>query len=785
MGMWIFMRKWKWTLLIGLILSVFALIGVERITWVEQKLLYPDPSRVVMDRNGEVLRWIPGDTGERYIWRPIESIPALLQKAFIAAEDKRFHKHGGVDLAAILRATRDNIKHGRTVSGASTITQQLVRLVYPADRTFFQKFLEAVSAIRVEGKFEKDQILELYLNRVPLGNNLLGVEAASKIYFGKSSSQLTLPEIAVLASLPKAPSLMNPYGNRFNRLMDRKNWVLDRMLQLEFISHKDKERAQRTVPKLVPKEFPFNAPHFVDLLLKSNQPDGPLVTSLDGVLQKRIEQILTSHKQRLMNYSGRQAAAVVLDNSTSQVLALAGSMEYSRKNHGYNNGATALRSSGSTLKPFVYAQALDFGFNAANILEDVRRSYAAPKGVYMPINFNRRSYGPVSMREALGNSLNQSAIFLLNRIGYNTFYRTLTSLGLINYPEHGPNYYGLGLVVGNPEVTLLELVAAYSALSNGGVYRSPQFYVQKEKPPEHQVFSREASFIVTDILSDPGARILTFGDFFNQKLPFKMAIKTGTSTHSRDAWIVGYTQKYTVGIWVGNFDGRPTKNLSGASAGGAILGEIMEVLHPNGNPGILVKPKNVIKVPVCSMSGMKPLRTCPHIKHEYFFSGVEPKEPCTFHAQGGQLHNLPTPFAGWLNGKHQRGSAGRFRLAGFDPQLEKTFNNADGSELLSRRHLDARERITPSKSRDKIRITNPVSWDEFILTRGQRDYQIVLKARVSQPFPAITWHIDGIEYAKVGPPYEASWTLKKGVHEITAVGPFGQGDSVTVLVDGS
>jgi penicillin-binding protein 1C len=458
-------------------------------------------------------------------------------------------------------------------------------------------------------------------------------------------------------------------------------------------------------------------------------------------------------------------------------------MEYSRKNRGYNNGAAALRSPGSTLKPFLYAQALDSGFNAANILEDVRRSYAAPKGVYIPANFNRRNYGPVSMREALGNSLNQSAIFLLNRIGYNTFYRTLTSLGLINYPEHGPNYYGLGLVVGNPEVTLLELVAAYSALSNGGVYRSPQFYIQKEKPPEHQVFSREASFIVTDILSDPGARVLTFGDFFNQKLPFKMAIKTGTSTHSRDAWIVGYTQKYTVGIWVGNFNGKPTKNLSGASAGGAILGETMEVLHPNGNSGILAKPKNVIKVPVCSISGMKPLKTCPHIKHEYFISGIEPKEPCTFHAQGGQLHNLPAPFAGWLDGKHQRGSAGRFRLAGFDPQLEKTFNNTDGSELLSRKHFDARERMTSSNSKDKIQITNPVNLDEFILTHGQRDYQIVLRARVRQPFPAITWHIDGIEYAKVGPPYEASWTLKKGVHEITAVSPFGQGDSVTVLVD--
>ena len=781
--MWVLIGQWKWKLFSGLLLSFFILICLDQVTQVQPNLFYPKSFRGFLDRNGDILRWIPDEKGERYIWNSIESFPPLLLKAFIAAEDKRFYRHGGIDPAAILRAIKDNIINGRIVSGASTITQQLVRMVYPTNRTFIQKSFEAIRAIRVEGHFDKDQILEFYLNRVPLGNNLLGIKAASKIYFGKSSGNLTLSEMAILASLPKAPGSLNPYGHHVNRLMDRKNWVLGQMFQLEFISLEDKIRAQKAVPKFLPREFPFKAPHFVDLLLKDIKPDRAVFTTIDSALQKRIEQILISHQPRLMKRSGRQASAVVLDNATSQVLAMSGSFEYSTKNHGYNNGAVALRSPGSTLKPFVYAQALDSGFNAASILEDVRRSYSAPQGVFTPANFNRRAYGPVSMREALGNSLNQSAIFLLSRVRYDTFYDTLASLGLINYPEHGPNYYGLGLVVGNPEVSLLELVAAYSALSNGGIYRPPQLLVQDVKPPESQVFSPEASFIVTDILSDPGARVLTFGDFFNQKLPFKMAIKTGTSTHYRDAWIIGYTQKYTVGIWVGNFNGRPTNRLSGASAGGAILGEMMNVLHPNRAPGNFDIPQDVGKVPVCSISGMKPLKTCPHIKHEYFISGNEPKKLCTFHAKDGQLHNLPTPFASWLHGKYQRGSMGRFRLAGFDPKREKIFDNNSNTKSIIGKILGFKGRHFRSKTGGEVRITSPVNWDEYLLTHDQGNYEITLESRVNKPFPKITWYIDGTEYAKVGPPYEVTWKLKKGMHEIMAVDPFGKGDSVTILVD--
>lgn len=778
-----FILNWKWKLFAGFLIGVFSLVWFDWITQVQPKLFYPKASRIFLDRYGEILRWIPDEKGERYLNKSIKDFPPLVLKAFVAAEDKRFYRHVGVDIAAIFRAIKQNIINGKIVSGASTISQQLIRMVYPADRTFFQKGLEAIRAIKMEGYFNKDQILEFYLNRVPLGNNLLGVEAASKIYFGKSSGSLNLTEIATLAALPKAPGFLNPYGSQFERLMVRKNWVLDQMFQLGFISFDEKNHAQEKLPKLIPRRFPFKAPHFVDFLLRKKLPDGLVRTTLDSSLQERVEQILVSHQQRLTKRTGRQAAVVVLDNSTSQILALAGSIKYSANNLGYNNGATSLRSPGSTLKPFVYAQALDSGLTATTILEDVRKSYSAPQGVFIPTNFNRRTYGPVSMREALGNSLNQSAIFLLNRVGYDVFFHTLESLGLINHPEYGPDYYGLGLVVGNPEVSLLDLVAAYSSLSNGGVYRTPQLYTQKVKLPEHQVFSPEASFIVTDILSDPGARVLTFGDFFNQKLPFKMAIKTGTSTHHRDAWIIGYTPKYTVGIWVGNFNGKSTNRLSGASAGGPILGEIINVLHPNRNPGNFPKPQDVVKLPVCSISGMKPLKSCPHIKYEYFISGNEPRKNCTFHVKGDRLHNLPTPFASWLHERYRRGSIGRYRLSGFNPQLKKVFGNSPHANLLSEENKRFWRGSFQPQNKGEVRITSLVSWDQYLLTHDQRDYEITFKARVSQPFPKITWYVDGTEYARVGPPYEVPWKLKKGKHEIMAVGPFGKGDSVTIFVD--
>jgi len=750
-----------------------SVIWIERLTAWDISRLQQEPARLMLDQRGKLLRWFPDKNGERHIFRPLDHYPDHVKNAFIAAEDQRFFEHSGVDIPSIVRAVKDNLTEGRIVSGASTITQQLTRMTHPRGRSYIHKFLEAIRAIRLEGEMSKDQILELYLNRVPMGNNLVGIEAASQVYFGKTSRHLTLPEAAVLAALPKAPGFMNPYGKHRDRLLIRKDWVLERMHELGFINKEDLVTSQPGIIHFKPRDIPFEAPHYINFLMSRNPLKVSKVTTLNLDLQKRITKIVGGHRQRLDKHQAHQAAVLVMENKTSHVLAMVGSLKYTRVNQGFNNGALALRSPGSALKPFLYAQAVDSGFKSSDILEDVHQSYAAPQGLYRPLNFDRVVYGPVSMKEALGNSLNQSAVHLLNRVGHKAFYKTLQSLDLINHPHNGPDHYGLGLILGNPEVSLLQLVTAYSTLANNGVYRRPVFYPAQEREKGRRVFSPEASFIITDMLSDPGARNLTFGDFFDQTLPFKMAVKTGTSTHYRDAWIIGYTPRYTVGVWVGNFDGRPTHKMTGASAGGPILAEIMRVLHPDSNPGPFFKPPGVAQAPICSFSGMRPGNFCPHIKNQLFLVGKEPRNNCSFHLSRESIHYLAAPFAGWLYEQHRENAAGRFRLAGFDSDLASTFA----------RKPDGRPENPLSGRSGKVRITYPVEGDHFVKGRDGGHSKIDLTARTEKPIPVVHWFIDGMEYGEVGPPYEIPWNLTPGRHEITAVGPSGRGESVSIFVE--
>jgi penicillin-binding protein 1C len=762
------------TLIVFLLLMIVITgIHFESVSRVSTSDLYTESNTIFKDRSGSIMRWVPAANGERHIWTPLINIPDIIQNAFISAEDHRFYSHPGVDVVAILRAVKSNLAKGHIVSGASTITQQLSRLTYPRKRTYYDKLVELIRSLRIEGLLNKEQILELYLNKVPLGNNLVGVKAGSMVYFGKSLSRLTASEAALLASLPKAPGKLNPYGRNAPLLIERKNWVLGKMYINGHISSDMLNGSLQDVPMLKDKSFPFSAPHFINQVLPVSG-NGNLTTTIDLKLQNRIKQILKSHQFRLKRKIARQASVVILENENSEILCLVGAIEYSKRHQGFNNGANALRSPGSTLKPFLFAQALDSGLNTATVLEDVERKYSSPQGIYRPINFNKKSYGPVSMRNALGNSLNQTAVSLLNTIGYSSFYETLQSLDLINFPQRGPEHYGLGMVIGNPEVTLVQLASAYAALARGGLFIPPKYFVNDKSSKERRIYSEEASYILTDMLSDPSARNITFGDFFNQKLPFKVALKTGTSTNYRDGWIVGYTPQHTIAIWVGNFNGQPTAGMSGAQAAGPILVDILNELYPNGFSSSFSKPEAVLSMEVCSYSGMKPNKYCPHIKRELFIAGMGPEEICDYHDESGGTHNLPPQFATWLHGRYKKGVEGNYRLAGFSKDLNQTFQNKIET------HRDAGRRYGSTNS--PIQIMSPVNGEIYIMDLNEGAYQIEFDVSSSQPVPEITWYVDEREYDKVGPPYKTKWYLSRGVHTITAVGPGHSGDSVEIEI---
>ncbi|HZE21301.1 MAG TPA: transglycosylase domain-containing protein, partial [Desulfobaccales bacterium] len=396
---------------------------------------------------GEILRLVPDRQGRKMVRLPDGPLPPVAVAAFVAAEDQRFWRHPGVDLVAVVRAAGQNLAAGRIVSGASTITQQLVRLADPGPRTYRRKLLEMGRSLRIERALSKEDILRCYLDQVPLGYNLVGVESAALAYFGKPAAALTVSQAALLAALAKAPGALRPKGPRHARLLVRQQWVLERMASLGLINSRDLEMA-RTEPLVfrgvggTRPVFPFRAPHFVQLALRrtraaASSPDR-VYTTLDLSLQRRVEAAVHSHQDRLLKAGASQAACVVADNRSLQVLALVGSYHYGSRRQGFNNGAVAWRSPGSALKPFLYAQALDMGFSSSAVLEDVERRYRTPWGEFLPANFDRSAHGPVPFREALANSLNLSAIHLLNAVGFDSFYDTLKRLQLINHPERSP-----------------------------------------------------------------------------------------------------------------------------------------------------------------------------------------------------------------------------------------------------------------------------------------------------------------------------------------------------------
>jgi penicillin-binding protein 1C len=799
------LKRYRWLFLAGLGLALAVGVHLEAASRVEVACLAPRPGPLVLDRQDRILRLGPDDRGRRQICLPPGPVPPVVAAAFVAAEDQRFWRHPGIDLVAVGRAFLSNITAGRIVSGASTITMQLARLAYPGRRSYYRKSVEMLRSLRLELALSKPEILRLYLDQVPLGNNLVGVEAAALIYFGKKAARLNAGEAALLAALARAPGTLNPYGPNRRRLESRQELVLSRMALMGLISEGELAAARNLPPQLrqaggrAPR-FPFEAPHFVNMVLAAGGPApearGICRTTLDLELQRRAAAILASHRDRLQRGGASQAAAVIVDNRTLGVLALVGSLKYGPRDRGFNNGAAAWRSPGSALKPFLYAQALDSGFTPASILEDVERRFHTPGGEFIPANFDRVPQGPVAFREALGNSLNLSAVNLLNLIEAPNFYETLTRLKLINHPERPPEHYGLGLVVGNPEVSLLQMAAAYACLANGGRFGSLRLRPDAPPEPAERIFSPQAAYIISHILSDPGARARLFEASAAMNPPYHLAIKTGTSTRYRDCWAVGYTPEYTVAVWVGNFGGQSTWNQSGAAVSAPILADLAAQLFPLGPPQDFVRPEGVITARVCHFSGLKPGSHCLHQRQDLFLPGTEPAAVCSYHHPREPWHRMSANYAGWLRQRFEKGAAGRYRLEGFDAELPRVFGgrvedppNSPAAAPTGPRRVSlglSPAQLGAGPSRDEVvsplAIVYPLHGDRYLLGPRAESLEVILKAVSQAPLKSVTWFVDGEEAVTTGPPYETALKLGRGRHRLTVASPEGLGDSVEVQI---
>ena len=574
---------------------------------------------------------------------PLERVGLWLPRVTVALEDRRFYEHSGIDWHALAAAAARNLRSRHLVSGASTITQQLVKLATGRERrSWSRKLYEAIIAWKLEHRWSKERILAEYLNRSSYGNRRIGPEAAARAYFDKSARDLTLSEAIFLAGLPQAPTRLNPWrhpeeaGRKYAR-------SLARLVQLGFID-RDQEQLLAQPPKIVHADSPRLAPHFVDAVVARNpRSHGTVRTTLDLNLQTAIERLARSHLSALNRHDITQSAVVVIENATGAIRAMVGSENYALSQI---NGAMQPRSCGSTLKPFVYLDAIDKRLlTAGSLLPDTPDAIRDEYADYDPQNYNRHYLGPVRLREALACSLNVPAVFTLSRLGARPAFYQLQKWGF-DFPQ-GLADYGAGFVLGNAETRLVDLAAAYAGLARGGTAMRAKF-LAAEHQPIVRIASTEATSIITDILCDNEARQRSFGTRSALAFEQRIAAKTGTSSGFRDTWTVGFDREHTVAVWAGNFDGRPMHDTFAVRAATPLWAAVMQELLRRDHPlDLPVENEKLVRREICKATGLLPSRFSPAKLSELFLAGTEPRDDSSdYFAADGKLL-LPDAYSRW------------------------------------------------------------------------------------------------------------------------------------------
>ena len=569
-----------------------------------------------MDRHGEILDELRVDlTRRRLDWTSLADVSPALRKAIIASEDRRFLRHHGVDWAALVHALCTGIVSTRP-RGASTISMQLVSFLDEklrpnrSKRTLRQKWEQIAAARELENRWTKKEILEAYLNLVSFRGELQGISAAARGLFGKEPSGLDESESLLLASLVRAPNA--PAGDVVRRavlLAGPLGWPASRQ-EVETLA------GRLSTPYAV-RARSEEAPHIARRLLRNGGEN--VRCTLDARLQRFTTESLTRQLASLRSQNVRDGAVLVVENRTGEILAYVGNAG-TTSSASFVDGITARRQAGSTLKPFLYGLAIEQRLlTAASLLDDSPLDIPTETGLYKPKNYDREFRGLVTVRTALASSVNVPAVRTLKLVRADAFVRRLADFGFEDLRE-GEDY-GFSVALGSADVTLYELVNAYRALANAGKWGELTLRPRDKKPSSKRSLAKEAAFIVSDILSDRGARAATFGLESPLSTPYWSAVKTGTSKDMRDNWCVGYSKKFTVGVWVGNFSGQPMWNVSGISGAAPVWAEIMDELHRGDLADASVPPPGVVARRISFPEGLEPERT------EWFLAGTEPVLP--------------------------------------------------------------------------------------------------------------------------------------------------------------
>jgi penicillin-binding protein 1C len=758
--------------LIGL-LTMIAIIAIIRLAPFPAEKLVPAPSTIVVDRNGELLRVF---LSAQEMWQlPVttDDISPTLKGAVIGYEDRYFRWHPGVNPVSLVRAAVANIRAGHVVQGGSTITMQVARMMEPKSRTIPNKLREIFRALQLELRYSKEEILKFYFNLAPYGGNIVGVGAAAHLYFNKKPQQLSLGECALLAAIPNSPRVLRPDFN-FEATTIAREKVLLLLQQQNKVS---RQQLAEALDEPLPQKryaWPFLSPHLAAELIRNYPQHSRLETTIDSRLQRLAQSLLRSHLQPWRQHGISNGAVVIIDNQSREVLALVGSADFfDAGRQGQVNGALAPRSPGSALKPFLYALALDQGLvSPQTMLFDIPVEYAG----YRPENYDGIYHGLVSVQAALALSLNVPAVNLSAQLGEEGIYSLLQEAGISTLPKPR-DYYGLSLILGGCEVKLIELANLYAGLASGGHFRPYRVLTTQAIGSAKQLLSEGTCYIISEMLSHLRRPDLPAVWEHSLHLP-KIAWKTGTSYGHRDAWSIGYNPQYTIGVWLGNFDGQGVPELVGADVAAPLLFSLFTALEQGKENKWFVQPRTVSRRQVCSISGLPLSDYCSSATTELYLPGISPNQPCTYH--------LPV----WIDRASGRRLCSHCRTGRkYDekivvqwPAAIATWMERNGFPVEKiPEHFPRCPKIAAG---EKPVILSPPANAEYRIRPGVKlkYQQILLDASVSNHTQKIYWFLDGKLIASGSPTQKVFITPRLGSHQVLCLDDEGRSSEVKFAV---
>ncbi len=739
-----------------------------------------------------VVEWRDGRTAHVFLseddrWRmdvDLGEVDPAYRRALLAVEDRRFWWHPGVDPIAIVRAARANAAAGEVVSGASTVTMQLVRLLEPRPRTLRSKIIEAFRALHLELRLSKTEILEAYLTYAPYGGNLEGVKAASHTYFDKPPAQLSPAERATLLAVPQAPNRRSPASNHPERLRHARDRIAERLAEAGALLDRPATREatnarlealrERPVPREL-EGLPRQIPH-VAHWLRARHPDEPRIrTTLDRGLQRRVERQFRRRRTRLQSRHIHNAAGVVADHEAGAIRALVGNFEYFADRHGAKiPGFDVERSTGSLLKPLVYALAIDDGRAApSHLVRDVPTSFAG----YRPRNFEGNYRGLVRLEQALAQSLNIPFIDLLDEYGTDRFLGDLRQLGADDFTRPAGDY-GLSVVVGGLELTPLEVASLYASLAERGRAVDPRLLARggPASRPRSHILSEEAVWLTNRALRQRDRPDFP-GQHGSSDDPDALHWKTGTSARNRDAWSAGFGPEYTAVVWLGNFDRSRSPNLVGADAAGPLFFDVLEAIDTPGETPP-APPGGLTDVEVCAFSGHLPNEHCPNTDTTRMPRHSVASKECPYHVE-----------------REIDAESGLAVTPGCRSQFETTTETFIELPAGTARWMEQRRgelprppRYHPDCEAARTATAPTVEWPppdhQLVLLPGVplARQQVPLKASDAGHGTDLHWFVDG-EFLGTTPADEKVWwTPERGRHEVVVMDEAGRSASRVLTV---